>query len=474
MPDANVVNMEGKAVSEELVREFKGQLRGKLIRPKDEEYNKARAIWNAIIDRRPSLIVRCSGVADVIDSVNFAREHKLLVAVRGGGHNVAGNAVCDDGMVIDLSEMRGVRVDPKARTARVAGGATWGDIDRETQAFGLATPGGLVSTTGVGGFTLGGGLGILRNKHGLTIDNLISADIVTADGSFLQASETENADLFWAIRGGGGNFGVVTAFEFRLHTIGPLLMVAEPAYPIEDSVEVVRAWRDFMTTAPDEVSSQLGFWSIPEHQLFPPEIHGKQVVFPVAVYSGPVDEGKRILQPLRELGKPLLDMSEPLPYSVIQSTFDAFFPQGKLLCYWKSLYLSNLDDDVIEAVVARAVDRPSPRTIIPIWHIGGAVSRVGATKTAFGDRGAPFLLSIDTTWTDPAESEKQIAWTREFWQDMKRYSTGGMYFNFPGLLEEGDEMLRATFGANYDRLVTVKKKYDPENLFRLNQNIKPN
>lgn len=473
MADKNTADTRSKVMDENVVQEFKGKLRGELIQVGDANYNEARKVWNGLIDKRPSLIVCCTGVADVIESVNFARTHKLLAAVRGGGHNVSGNAVCDDGIVIDLSLMNGVWVDPKKRTARVGGGATWGDLDRETQVFGLATPGGVVSTTGVAGLTLGGGIGYLRNKYGLTIDNLLSVDIVTADGQFLQASEQENADLFWGIRGGGGNFGIAASFEFKLHPVGQIVMFALAAYPVGNSVTILRAWRDFMANAPREVSSHAAFMTLPADENFPPQTHNKKVIILDAVYAGTVEEGEHILLPLRELAEPVVDLSSPMPFTIGQSVFDSFFPKSELLSYWKSIYLKNLDDEVIDAIVARAVDRPSSKTLVPIWQLGGAIKDVGAEETAFGNRSAPFLLSIDTMWIDPKESDEQIAWARKFWNDMKPYSTEGVYLNFPGQFEEGDTMIRNTFGKNYDRLVDLKNKYDPDNLFRLNQNIKP-
>ncbi|MSP12415.1 MAG: FAD-binding oxidoreductase [Chloroflexi bacterium] len=335
------------------VQTFAAGLRGELIRPGDQSYDAVRQIWNGLHDKRPSLIARCSGVADVIDAVNFARTHNLLVAVRGGGHNVAGSASCDGGIMIDLSLMRGVRVDPEARTVQAQGGATWGDVDRETQVFGLATPGGNVSTTGIGGLTLGGGLGHLRRKYGLSIDNLLSVDIVTADGQFHTASATKNAELFWGIRGGGGNFGVVTSFEFRLHPVGPIVTRCAPWYPAEMAKEVLTAWRDFMATAPEELSSHIIFWTVPVHPNFPAAAHGRHVIIISALYSGSAEEGARVIQPLRELGTPLLDLSGAKPYTMVQSGFDPFFPKGELLYYFKSRYLNNLNDETIDAILPR-------------------------------------------------------------------------------------------------------------------------
>lgn len=475
MPDLKVMTTEGENtdLEEATIEQFKSGLRGELLSPGDDSYDEARVIWNGMIDKRPALIARCSGAADVIDAVNFARTNNVLLAVRGGGHNVAGNAVCDGGLVIDLSQMKGVEVDPGKRVARAQGGVTWGDLDRETQAFGLATPGGVVSTTGIAGLTLGGGFGWLRRKYGLSVDNLRSVDIVTADGQFLKASNTENTDLFWAIRGGGGNFGVVTSFEFSLHPVGPVLMFEAAMYPAENATAFAPLWREFMETAGDEVSSQMAFWSIPDIEAFPESARGKPVVIFPAVYAGPADEGQKILQPLREFGTPLVDLSGPMPFTSIQTAFDPFFPKAELQYYWKSLYLDNLNHDTIETIVSRAAARPSPMTLVNVWSMGGAMIRVAAKETAFGDRSAAFLLEISSTWADPQDSERNIGWTREFWAEMKRFSSGGVYLNFPGLGEEGEDLVRAAYGANYERLVDLKNKYDPRNLFSLNQNIKP-
>jgi FAD/FMN-containing dehydrogenase len=455
-----------------IVQDFITRVRGPVIQPGDGEYEEARTVRNGLIDRRPALIVRCNGVADVVEAVDFAREQRLVLSVRGGGHNVAGSATNDGGVVIDLSAMRGVRVDPAARTVRVQGGATWGDVDRETQLFGLATPGGVISSTGVGGLTLGGGWGWLRRKFGYCVDNLVSVDIVTADGQVRTASATENPDLFWAVRGGGGNFGVVTSFEFRLHPVGPLVALAAPAYALEDAARVLPAWRDYMQSAPEEVSGSALFWSIPVSEHFPPELHGKAVFIAAAAHCGPADEGERALMPLRELATPILDLSATMPYAVLQTGFDWAFPKGWLY-YWKSHYLDGLGDEVIDALLGCALDRPSPQALVAVWHLGGAASRVGATETAFGRRDAPYLLSFDTTWTEPEDTERCIAWTRTSWAEMRRFGSGGLYLNFAGFGEEKEALVRAGYGENYDRLVELKNRYDPTNLFRMNQNIRP-
>lgn len=477
MDDLQVATLEGPEAGLEgvAVEEFRGGLRGPCLTAGDDGYDDARVIWNGSVDKRPALIARCSGAADVIDAVNFAREHNLLLAVRGGGHNVAGNAMCDGGLVIDLSTMNSVRVDPTARRARVGGGALLGDLDRETQAFGLAAPLGVVSLTGVAGLTLCGGLGWLRRKHGMACDALVSVDIVTADGSFVTASKTENPDLFWGVRGGGGNFGVVTSFEFELNPVGPMVTLCAPFYPLNDGAgDIIRRWRDFMAEAPEDISSQCLIWSIPAHPNFPEELHGTPVVITAAVHSGALEDGERLIQPLRDLGEPVLDLSGPIPYTGVQTAFDPLFVKGERQNYWKSLYLDTLDDDAIGRIVARALDRPNPWALIALWHLGGAMNRVDPAETALGERRAPYLYSLDTSWTDPADNESAIAWTREAWAEMKPFSRGGTYLNFLGQGEEGETLLRASYGsANYDRLVELKTKYDPTNLFRLNQNILP-
>ena len=456
----------------EALQGFVEGVRGAVLRPGDQGYDDARAIWNGLIDRRPALIVRCSGAADVVDAVNFAREHNLLLSVKGGGHNVAGNAVNDGGLVIDLSQMRGVHVDPSTNVVRVQGGATWGDCDRETQLFGLAVPGGVVSTTGVAGLTLHGGVGHVRRKHGLSIDNLLSVDIVTADGRLRRASATENEDLFWAVCGAGSNFGVVTSFEFQAHPVGPMVTVGAIFYPQDVGRTVLPAWRDYMASAPDELSSLAFFWNVPEHEPFPPEHHGKPVVILAAVYSGSVEDGEPVVQPLRELAQPLVDLSGPWPWLGLQSGFDALFPPGQFR-YWKSRAFAELGEEAIDEIADWAARRPTPLTDITIWHHGGAMSRVGESATAYAGRDAPFLVTGEVSWTEPSQTDEAIAWGRAFWDAMGRHSTGGIYLNFPGLGEEKEELVRAGYGVNYDRLAALKARYDPTNLFRMNLNITP-
>jgi FAD/FMN-containing dehydrogenase len=455
--------------------ELRGRMRGQVLTPGAPGYDVLRRVWNGMIDKRPAIIARCSGTADVVAAVNVAREHNLELAVRGGGHNVAGTAVNDGGLVIDLSAMRGISVDVAHHRVRVQAGANWGDVDHETQVHALATPGGQVSTTGVAGFTLGGGMGFLRRKWGLACDNLLAVEIVTADGQVRVASPAEHPHLFWALRGGGGNFGVVTAFEFQLYWLGPQVYLAAPIYPLfplEESRALLRAWRDWMAAAPDEVTGDALFWGMPPLPFLPQEMHGMPVIMLPAFYAGPAEEGERLLQPLRELATPLVDLSHAAPYTGIQSEFDPFFPNG-LHYYWKSLFLNDMPDDVLDAVLAVAADRPSPQVLLALRSLGGAMSRVPEDATAYGNRAARFNLSIDATWHDPAQSERHIAWTRRNWAALREQTAGGVYLNFAGLGEENDLLAHAAYGANYARLREIKRRYDPTNLFRGNVNIAP-
>ena len=448
-------------------------IEGQIIFRGDDDYDEARAVWNGMINRYPAMVVRCASANDVIMAVNAARQANILVSVRGGGHNVVGHATNDGGMVIDVSPMKAVTVHPEKQTVIAQAGATWADVDHATQAFGLATPGGEVSETGIAGLTLGGGVGHLRRKYGLTIDNLLSVDIVTANGDLLHASANENQDLFWAVRGGGGNFGIVINFEYQLHPVGPELMEATVMYPFDKADEVIKAWRDFTETAPDEVSSSCLLWSVPAIPDFPEELHNQNVVMLDAVYIGAVDDAERILQPLKIITEPLIDMSAVSPFVEIQSAFDEFFPAHIQRYYWKSLNLAELSDSAIDAIVEHVVERPSPKTLVIIRHLGGAMGRVAADATAFGNRSANFNLSLDSTWVSPDADEANIAWTRVAWDALNQFSDGGVYLNFPGFQEEGEELMRRQFGKNYERLAAIKKRHDPTNFFSLNQNIKP-
>ncbi|SDA93626.1 FAD-binding oxidoreductase [Sinorhizobium sp. NFACC03] len=452
---------------------LRNELRGELLAPGSAAYDAARVVWNGMIDRRPALIARCRNAADVVASVNHARARGLAIAVRGGGHNVAGYAVCDGGLMIDLSPMNAVRITSGLDRAYVEGGATWGDVDAATTPFGRATPGGLISMTGVAGLTLSGGIGWLRGTHGLSCDNLVAADVVTASGVLIHASETENADLLWALKGGGGNFGIVVNFEFRLHPIAEELMFCAPAYSEERANDILPQWRNYMASAPDEVSGLAEFSTIPSDPAYPEETWGKRVLTLATVYDGPAEEGECVTQPLRNIGEPLLDFSGRMPYGVLQSIYDGIFPKGRDRCYWKSTYLSGLDDGVIADITKRLAKRPSEMTFASIWKFGGAVQRIAADATAFGDRSMPFMLSLDAIWSDPAGDDTNIKWVRDVWQDMESYSTGRLYLNFPGF-GEGETLVRDAFGAEtYARLQTVKRDYDPHNLFHMNQNILP-
>jgi FAD/FMN-containing dehydrogenase len=446
---------------------------GQLLEPGLPGYDEARVVWNGMIDRRPALIARCRNAADVAAAVTHARDQRLAIAIRSGGHNVAGYAVCDGGVMIDMSAMNHVRVAPDLAHADVEGGATWGDVDAATTPFGRATPGGLISATGVAGLTLSGGIGWLRGNHGLSCDNLLAADMVTADGRMVRASAMENPDLLWALRGGGGNFGVVTNFRLALHAIESDMMFCGPAYAEEQALDIVRQWRDFMATAPRGLSSLAEFSTIPDDPAYPQEARGRRVVALAAVYDGPATEGERVVAPLRNFGKPLADFSGIMPYRTIQTQYDSLFPKGRDRCYWKSTYLRELDDGVIAEALALASNRPSDMTFASIWKFAGAMQDVTADATAFGDRSAPFMLSLDAIWSKPGDDDANIGWVRQAWTAMQRHSTGRMYLNFPGL-GEGEDLVRNAFGAaTYKKLQAVKRKYDPENLFRLNQNIVP-
>jgi FAD/FMN-containing dehydrogenase len=440
-------------------KSFGAGLSGTVIRRGDPTYDQARRLWNGMIDRSPAIIARCASVADVVAAVNFAREEKLVLAVRGGGHNAAGLGSCDDGLVIDLSGMRGVTVDAAKRVAKVQGGALWRDVDAATHAHGLATPGGVISTTGVGGLTLGGGLGWLMRQFGLACDNVLGVEIVTADGQVRRASATENPDLFWGIRGGGGNFGVVTSFEFRLHPVrtvyGGMLVYPGPRAP-----EILRHYRDIASSAPDELALFAGLMTSPD---------GMPITAILAGYNGPVNKAEAALKPLRDLG-PVADQVSEMPYPALQSMLDEGFPSG-LNVYWRSDFLKSLPDDAIDTLVDRFKAITSPLSALLIEQFGGAVTRVGADETAFAQRDALFNLAVITRWTDPATASTHIDWARQTSDAMRPYTSGGVYVNYLG--SEGADRVRAAYGAKYDKLVALKQKYDPTNLFKVNQNIQP-
>jgi FAD/FMN-containing dehydrogenase len=447
-------------IGESSLDAFRARLRGPLLLAGDAGYDEARTVFNAMIDHRPALIARCAGAADVIASVQFARGHDLLVSMKGGGHNVGGKAVCDGGLMIDLSRMKSIRVDPVARIVRAEPGVLGAELDRETQAFGLATPVGTVSTTGIAGLTLGGGQSWLGSKHGFAIDNLLSVNIVTADGKLRAASATQNEDLFWGIRGAGHNFGVVTSFEYRLHPVGPVLggMVL---HPITQATEVLRFYREFTASQPDELQTWAGILTLPD---------GNLVVALVPCYVGSLDEGERLLAPLRRFGTPVADTIAPLPYVAMQQLFDAAFPPGRLN-YWKSALADHLADEVIAATVEYVQKVPSPHTAILFAELHGAYSRVGKTETAYFHRDLQYDVIILSGWTDPADTERNIAWTRELFAIWEPHLARATYVNDLG--DEGEERARSAYGENYARLVALKAKYDPADFFRLNQNIKP-
>ncbi|WP_298976143.1 FAD-binding oxidoreductase [uncultured Roseobacter sp.] len=446
---------------------------GNLIGPDDNRFDGARAVWNAMIDRRPAVIAQCKSASDVQAAVKLAVAQDLPISIKGGGHNVAGHAVCDGGVMIDLSGMRGVEVDPTARLAKVQGGALWRDVDTATQKHGLATPGGLISDTGVAGLTLSGGIGWLRAKHGLSIDNLVAADVVTADGSLVRASTDENPDLLWALQGGGGNFGVVVNFEFSLHPLGPEVMFTAPIYLVENGPEPIRAWRDFLTKHGDNVGSLCEF-STAGGEDFPEEHWGKRVFTLACIYNGDAAEGEALTQPLRELGELSTDFSGRMNYCDVQQLFDTLVPAGDFRCYWKARYLSELSDDMIDLAISNALAAPSDNSISSLWNFGGTTAKVAADATAFGDRSFGWMYSLDGIWSDPADDAANIAWSREGWSNSEQYGHHGRaYLNFAGHGEDNAELTQTSFGPNYKRLVEIKAKYDPQNRFRFNQNIAP-
>lgn len=462
-------NSNGIPLPPEAMEAFTAAFGGEIIGPHDASYESARRVWNGMIDRRPALIARCTGVADVTAAVDFARHNSLPVAVRGGGHSISGHGVCDDGLVMDLSPMKGVWVDPARRTALVQAGVTWGELDRETQKFGLAVTGGRVSSTGVSGLTLGSGSGWLERKYGLTCDSLLSADVVTADGRFLRASADENPDLFWAIKGGGGNFGVVTSFEFRLHPVGPIVLGGMMLYEADKAAEVFRFYRDMMAEAPDDLGGGLGFLTAPPAPFIPAGLQGQRAVAIIVLYTGPIEEGEEALAPLREFAAPDADLVGPMPYTALQRMIDEGNPPG-LQGYFKAEFLSELPDEAIDAAIERAEHISSELSVVLFQPMGGEFARNGS-DTALSHRGAPWCFHVLSLWHDPALAEAHVAWTRSFSEAMRPYTTDGVYLNFIG--DEGEERVRASYGPSYERLSALKEEYDPENFFRLNQNIKP-
>ena len=452
------------------VKKFRESLHGKLIIPSDEGYNSSRKVWNGMIDRYPAMITYCVDADDVIRSMDFARNHGLLIAVRSGGHNVAGNAVCDGGIVIDVSLMKRIDVNATSHIARAQAGLNWGEFDSKTQTFGLATTGGIVSRTGLAGLTLGGGIGWLMRKFGVTCDNLLSAQIITAGGRLITASAFENQDLFWGLRGGGGNFGIVTEFEFQLHQVGPVL-AGTIYYPAARAREVLRFYRDYINVVPDELTTMFVYMAAP----ITPSLNRLHRDGPVAAihvcYVGPLEAGDRVLKPLRDIGFLLEDTVRIRPYVELQSMLDSGAPPG-LQNFWKSTYLNSLSDKAIEVFIGYSGAITSPLSQVHLQHLEGAVSRVGESDMAFSHRDAACVLNIVSKWKNPLESEKHIQWTRDFEVAMRPFSTGGVYVNFLG--EEGEDRVKAAYGpVKYDRLVALKNKYDSTNFFRMNQNVKP-
>lgn len=457
-------------LNENSITDFKANLRGGVIEPGDKNYDEARKVYNGMIHKKPRLIVRCADVADVIRSVNFARDNDLLLAIRGGGHNAGGLGICDDGLVIDLASIKYTRVDPAARTVTAGGGCTWGDVDHATHVFGLATPSGIISTTGVGGLTLGGGVGHLTRKCGLTIDNLLSADVVLANGTFVKANADENPDLFWAIRGGGGNFGVVTSFTFKLHPVdtiygGPML------YELSEAADVMKWYRDLIPTAPDDLSGFFAFLTVPPAPPFPEHLHLKKMCGVVWAYTGAQTKAEETFKPIRAFKKPALDFVGPMPQPALQTMFDALYPPG-LQWYWRADFVNEINDEAIAQHLRFGNAPPSMHSTMHLYPINGAASRVSKNDTAWNYRDAIWAQVMVGVDPDPANNDKIIAWTKSYYDALHPYSAGGAYVNFL-MGDEGAGRVKATYGDNYERLVAIKNKYDPGNLFRVNQNIKP-
>lgn len=455
--------------NEAAMKSFREGLRGEILEPKDTNYEEARKVYNAMIDKKPKMIVKCTDVADVQLAVNFAREHKMLLSIRGGGHNAGGLGICDDGLVIDLSQMRYTKVDPRLKTITVGGGTTWGEVDHASHAFGMVTPSGIISTTGVGGLTTGGGLGHLTRKFGLSIDNLLSVDVVLANGEFVTANESENRDLFWAIRGGGGNFGVITAFTFKLHKLdtvyaGPML------YELSEAEDVLKWYRKYIKYAPDDLTGFFAFMTVPPGPPFPEHLHMKKVCGIVWNYTGPKEEAEETFRSIREFKEPILDMVGFMPYPTLQSMFDGLYPKG-LQWYWKADFVNEIPDEAIQKHVEFGEQLPSMHSTMHLYPVNGQASRVNSTDTAWNFRDATWAMVIVGVDPEPSNKEKITKWAQDYYNALHPFSAGGAYVNF--MMDEGEERVKATYGKNYERLVKIKNKYDSHNLFCINQNIKP-
>jgi len=473
MAEIAVRTIDGKlaSLSSEALGALRAAIRGDLCLPGEAGYDEARTIWNAMIDRRPAVIVRAAGASDVIQSVRLAAEHRLLLSIRGGGHNIAGNAVCDGGLMLDLSRMTSVRIDPEARIARVEPGARLADLDKEAQAFGLATPTGINSTTGIAGLTLGGGFGWLSRKHGLTIDNLLSADVVTAAGDLVRASDTQHPDLFWSIRGGGGNFGVVTSFEFRLHPVGPRVIAGLIVHPISSAREVLREYRRLVAKAPDELCCWAVMRKAPPLPFLTPDVHGTEVLVLALCHAGDPVAGEKAVAPFKAIGKPIADVVGPAPFAAWQTAFDPLLTAGERN-YWKSHDFTELSDGLIEEILGAVASLPSPQCEIFIASLGGAINRVPAEATAYPHRNVQFAMNVHTRWSHPSEDAGCVAWARAFHEAAAPFATGGVYVNF--MPEDDASRVRSgAYGPNFDRLARIKATYDPANLFRMNQNVAP-
>ena len=460
-------------IAEKNIEQFRGKLQGEFINPKDEAYEDARKVWNGMIDKHPMFIVKCADTMDVVYSVDFARNNNLEIAVRGGAHNVAGFSTCDGGIVIDLSPMKKIEINKASATASAQAGLTWGEFDNATQKYGLATTGGLVTTTGIAGFTLGGGFGWLVRKYGMTIDNLLSVEIVLANGKLITASANENSDLFWGVRGGGGNFGIVTSFTFKLHPVGPNVFGGALFYPFSKAKDLLHFYNKWTKSLPDELSTMTAFITAPPEPFVPNELIGSLMLVVALCYSGEIDEGANVLRPLREFMTPAIDIAGPIPYIALQGMFDASAPKG-MYSYWKTVYLNELSDNAIDTFIEKVsnLNKLSPFAAVHIHHWEGAVKQVKSEETAFSYRDARFVMNIIGMWTPGGDSDKNINWVRDFSDAAQQFSTGKLYLNF--LADTGEDKVVAAYGREkYDKLTRLKNKYDPENIFHLNQNIKP-